>query len=42
MAPIAAKHGAHNKLNTSKEYAAAGVYEFESTLHISCPSSETS
>ena len=35
IAPIAAKQGAHNKLNTRNEYAAAGVYPLESKLHIS-------
>lgn len=42
IAPIAAKHGAHNKLNTMNEYAAKGVKLADNCPQNSFPSSATS
>lgn len=42
IAPIAAKQGAHRRLNTRKEYAATCDMLFASVPQISCPSSATS
>ncbi len=42
MAPMAAKQGAHSRLNTIKEYAATAVMEPANIPQISCPSSATS
>ena len=42
IAPIAAKHGAHKRLNIKNEYAASAVMLAASVPQISTPSSATS